>query len=201
MIERISGQVVEKTPGFCVLDCHGFGIGVHISLQSFQALAEVGERSDLYTHLHVREDLLQLYGFSDRAERELFQLLITISGVGPKLALAILSGSSSRDLRNAIALEDVGMLTRIPGVGKKTAQRLILELREKVPGIITESSGMAASAPVATSAAGMTYEAMQALLALGFKDADARRKVEAAKKASGEDVGLSELVKRALKET
>jgi len=200
MIERISGQIIEKTPSFCVLDCHGLGIGVHISLNSFQIIERGGDTIQLYTHLHVREDILQLYGFADLAEREIFRLLISISGVGPKLALAILSGGNSDDLRNAIANENVAMLTRIPGVGKKTAQRLILELKEK---IYTQGAsdllGKTTGGPPVAAPGGIAYEALQALLALGFKDSDARRKVDAVIKAAPEELTLQELVKRALK--
>ncbi|MGH1363069.1 MAG: Holliday junction branch migration protein RuvA [Calditrichia bacterium] len=202
MIERISGQIIEKTPSFCVLDCHGLGVGVHISLNSFQIIERGGDAVQLFTHLHVREDILQLYGFADLAEREIFRLLITISGVGPKLALAILSGGNSDDLRNAIANENVAMLTRIPGVGKKTAQRLILELKEKIytqgATELLGKTGTASGQPVAAPG-GIAYEALQALLALGFKDADARRKVDAVIKAAPEELTLQELVKRALK--
>jgi Holliday junction DNA helicase RuvA len=134
MIERITGKLFEKSPTFCVIDCHGVGLGLHISLNTFQKLERYPQNDvvSLHAYLHVREDVLQLYGFADLPEKKLFQLLISISGIGPRLALAILSGSSTDELRVAIAREDVAMLTRIPGVGRKTAQRLVLELTEKI---------------------------------------------------------------------
>ncbi|MCB0287391.1 MAG: Holliday junction branch migration protein RuvA [Calditrichaeota bacterium] len=201
MIERISGNIIEKTPTFCIVDCHGMGIGLHISLNTFQYL----ERSDasqpvqLLTYLHVREDVLQLYGFSEMSEKKLFQMLISISGVGPKLAIAILSGSSTADLTQAIAMEDVAMLTRIPGVGKKTAQRLVLELKEKI-GKQAEVQKIAAMAQAADSPQRHINEAIMALSELGYKPRDAQVAIEKVVKRAGKTLSLEEIVVNALRE-
>lgn len=201
MIERISGKLIEKTPTFCVVDCHGVGIGVHISLNTFQQIERYGaaDAVALHTYLHVREDILQLYGFYDGAEKQLFQLLISISGVGPKMALAVLSGSSTAELRQAIALENVDMLIRIPGVGKKTAQRLVLELKEKIqkqPDISTlpEITG----APPETRE--KINEAMLALVGLGFKAPEVQRAIDRITRRQGLEISIEDLVKMALKE-
>ncbi|MCB0262375.1 MAG: Holliday junction branch migration protein RuvA [Calditrichaeota bacterium] len=201
MIERISGNIIEKTPTFCIVDCHGMGIGLHISLNTFQYL----ERSDasqpvqLLTYLHVREDVLQLYGFSEMSEKKLFQMLISISGVGPKLAIAILSGSSTADFTQAIAMEDVAMLTRIPGVGKKTAQRLVLELKEKI-GKQAEVQKIAAMAQAADSPQRHINEAIMALSELGYKPRDAQVAIEKVVKRAGKTLSLEEIVVNALRE-
>ena len=177
------------------------GIGLHISLNTFQYL----ERSDtsqpvqLLTYLHVREDVLQLYGFSEMSEKKLFQMLISISGVGPKLAIAILSGSSTADLTQAIAMEDVAMLTRIPGVGKKTAQRLVLELKEKI-GKQAEVQKIAAMAQAADSPQRHINEAIMALSELGYKPRDAQVAIEKVVKRAGKTLSLEEIVVNALRE-
>ncbi|HQU72939.1 MAG TPA: Holliday junction branch migration protein RuvA [Calditrichia bacterium] len=202
MIERVTGKVLEKSPTFCVLDCHGIGIGLHISLQTFQYLEKNSREGNvtLSSYLHVREDILQLYGFAEPQERRMFELLISVSGVGPKVALAILSGMSVRDLRQAIAMENVGAMTRIPGIGKKTAQRLILELKEKLQ---QDAATAAVSLPDSISPAGKqdAEEAVQALVALGFKPADAHRSIQQILSKSEGEVSLETLIKTALKES
>lgn len=201
MIERISGKIIEKTPTFCVLDCHGFGIGLHISLMTFQYLERFG-RADtvhLFSYLHVREDALQLFGFASDREKALFQLLISVSGVGPKLAISILSGSSSEELQTAIAREDVAALTRIPGVGKKTAQRVILELKEKISKRAAVEK-MAALLPGGLQQQQKMNEALLALTELGYKHKDAQAALDKVIKRAGTDISLEELVVAALKE-
>ena len=135
MIELVSGILRDKGATSCLVDCHGVGLGVSISLNTFQDIDHLQQWRygvAVYISARIREDAMQLFGFSSADEKEMFQLLISVSGVGPKLALAILSGGPSGDLKASIGREDVAMLTRIPGVGKKTAQRLILELKEKI---------------------------------------------------------------------
>ncbi len=201
MIERISGKIIEKNPAFCILDCHGIGIGLHISLSTFEYLEQhPGDQpAMLSTYLHVREDALQLFGFSSAAEKQMFQLLIGISGVGPKLAIAVLSGIAPDELSNAIASENVRVLTGISGVGKKTAQRIILELKEKIGQQFGEIDSTAA--PVA---GGETREkamqAVMALVALGYKQPDAQRAVNNIIKAHGGDASIEIMVKQALRE-
>ncbi len=201
MIERISGKIIEKTPTFCVLDCHGLGMGLHISLTTFQYLErfDSAEAVQLFCYLHVREDALQLFGFASAQEKALFQLLISVSGVGPKLAIAILSGSSSEELQSAIVREDVAALTRIPGVGKKTAQRVILELKEKISRR-AEAEKMAALLPGGLQAHQKMNEALLALTELGYKPRDAQAALDKVIKRAGGDISLEELVVAALKE-
>lgn len=200
MIAQVSGQMLEKSPTWCVIDCHGIGIGMHISLNTYQQLERIGkgEKAVLLTHLHVREDALQLFGFSAGDERDLFRLLINVSGVGPRLALAILSGSSADELQLSIAREDIDSLTRIPGVGKKTAQRLVLELKEKLSLQMPASqavAGLPANTPISK-----INEALMAMMALGFKQPIAKRAIDKVLQVQGEDVSVEDLIKGALKE-
>lgn len=200
MIERISGKIIEKTPTFCIVENNGLGIGLHISLNTFQQLEKNPplENVMLHTYLHVREDALQLYGFANTAEKRIFQLLISISGVGPRLAIAILSGSTPQELQEAITREDVAMLTRIPGVGKKTAQRLILELKEKIQEQ-SRIEHLSISAPVPATEQGKVNEAILALMSLGYKQQEAQRAVDKVVKQFGADIPLEEMIKEALK--
>lgn len=201
MIERITGKLFEKSPTFCVIDCHGVGLGLHISLNTFQKLERFPQDGEvsLYAYLHVREDVLQLYGFADLPEKKLFQLLISISGIGPRLAIAILSGSTPNELQAAIAREDVAMLTRIPGVGRKTAQRLVLELKEKIQ-IQGEIEKLAAISAVSREQREKVNEAILALVSLGYKQQEAQRAIDKVLKRSGNEIPLEEMVKLALKE-
>lgn len=199
MIESVSGQILNKTPTFCVINCGGVGIGVFISINTFEKLDEGGEPTRLLTHLHVREDALQLYGFSEESERALFRKLISVSGIGPRLAITILSGIAVDELVGAIAGDDYRMLTKIPGVGKKTAQRIVLELKEKV-----ELSQVQATQTVPASSFSKSKrkinEAILALNTLGYRTADARQAVERILRQNSEDLSLEEVIKLALKE-
>jgi Holliday junction DNA helicase RuvA len=136
MIASLRGRVVARTLDGVVLDVGGVGYRVHTTLRALQPAA-ADEEITLDTYLHVREDALQLFGFADAAERELFEHFLSVSGVGPKVALAILSGSTTRDLKRAIAAEDVARFVAIPGIGKKTAERVVLELKEKIGTVET----------------------------------------------------------------
>jgi Holliday junction DNA helicase RuvA len=201
MVEQIRGNIVEKSPTFCVIDMSGMGIGVNISLNTFQSLKSHGKNSQvsLYTHLHVREDLLQLYGFYEMAEKELFRLLISVSGIGPRLALTLLSGPSSEEIQSAIANEDILFLTKVPGVGRKTAQRLIVELKEKISEAqkINEAE-KAISAPIHFHP--LFQEAMLALIQLGYKQQDAGQLLSKAMKQIPDTSSIEDLIKQALKE-
>lgn len=201
MIEQIKGNLVRKTPTFCVLDLNGFGIGINISLNTFQSLKNYGENSEvsLFTHLHVREDLLQLYGFSDINEKDLFRLLISVSGIGPRLAITLLSGPSSEEIQSAIVSENIAYLTKVPGVGKKTAQRLILELKEKVAEKHTVSAAETA-APISGRLHPLFREAMLAMVQLGYKQQEAVRALDKAVQKMQENGSLEELIKLALRE-
>jgi Holliday junction DNA helicase RuvA len=163
VIAQLRGRVVGRRPDGVILDVGGVGYLVQATSRALQK-AEAGEDVTLDTHLHVREDILQLYGFAEPAERELFELLLSVSGVGPKVALAILSSSTPTDLRRAIALEDTTRFVAIPGIGKKTAQRVVLELKEKLgpPEAVAEPSGQ-------------ELVARDALLELGYSVPEAER--------------------------
>lgn len=201
MIERISGKLIEKSPTFCVLDCHGLGIGLHISLNTFQHLENAAESDSvhLHTYLHVREDALQLFGFFSVPEKDIFQLLISISGVGPKLGIAILSGCTTEELKLAIAGGDVSALTRIPGVGKKTAQRLILELKEKIQTHASMEQ-LASTPEISQQAQPVANEAILALVSLGYKQHEAQRAINKVVRQADGELMLEEMIKQALKE-
>lgn len=182
MIAHLAGILSAKSPEAAIVDVHGVGFHVWISLQSFYALPEAGEPVRLSTYTHVRDDALQLFGFVDADERALFLLLIGVAGVGPKLGLNILSGLPVRDLEQALDAGDVARLVSLPGVGKKTAERLVLELRDKV------RVHAAAARPEARRAAGSSEEAVSALVNLGYRRADAERAVTAAEAAGAADL-------------
>lgn len=146
MIERLTGQVAARLSDAVVLDVTGVGFRLDASATTLRDVPEVGEACTLLSHLHVREDALQLFGFSTVEERELFLLLIGVSKIGPRLALAVLSARRPTELRRAIALGDIALLQAVPGIGKKTAERLILELREKVGELGGAAGGAAARA-------------------------------------------------------
>ena len=161
MIARLRGRPVARTPEGLVLDVGGVGYLVHATPA---AMRHDGDELTVHTYLHVREDALQLYGFADAAERELFVQLLSVNGVGPKVALAVVSGSPTADLRRAIVLEDAARFQAIPGIGKKTAERIVLELKEKL--------GPVGAAP---EVAGHELTARDALVELGYSVPDAER--------------------------
>ncbi|RMF67786.1 MAG: Holliday junction branch migration protein RuvA, partial [Calditrichaeota bacterium] len=173
MIARLMGVVLEKTPTRAVLDVNGVGYELSIPVSTFEKLNEIGQTATLLTHLHVREDAMQLFGFATDQEKGLFSNLVSVSGVGPKLALAILSGRNVDELKRLIVTGDVDALTRISGVGKKTAQRLVMELREK----LEKETGYAA-VPLPAGGEGASQklaEAVLALVSLGYNKGTAER--------------------------
>jgi len=187
MISRLRGEVVSRSPNGVVIDVGGVGYLVNPTASAHK-LAEPGEEAAIVTYLHVREDVLQLFGFAEVAERELFELLLSVQGVGPKVALAIVSGSSPAELRRAIALEDTDRFMAIPGIGKKTAQRVVMELKEKL-GSVGETAD-------ATPLSGKPHlVARDALVELGYS------LVEAEEALSGTDPEAppEERVREALK--
>jgi Holliday junction DNA helicase RuvA len=141
MIARLSGTISEKHPNRIVVDVHGVGYDVLVPLSTFYGLGDAGAAVALRIHTHVREDVIALYGFATSLEQDLFERLMTISGIGPKLALAVLSGIDTGELVRAIRTQDVARLTRIPGVGKKTAERIGLELKDRLPHSAAASEG------------------------------------------------------------
>ena len=177
MIAQVRGRLLRKEPQEAVVDVGGVGYRVAIPLSTFYRIGEPGDEVTLLTHTHVREDALALFGFLTGAEQALFERLIAVSGVGPRLALSILSGIEAPDLVAALRSSDVVRLTRIPGVGKKTAERLVLELKDKVQGL-TAAAEPAPAAPAATS----KEDLVSALVHLGYSRPEAERGVDRALK-------------------
>jgi len=198
MIAFLHGKLVEALPTQVIIDVNGVGYDALIPLSSFDKLPAPGHQVKLLTHLAVREDAHVLYGFMTAAERDLFRLLInTVSGIGPKIALNILSGINVTAFRGAVANSDVKALSQISGVGRKTAERIIIELKDKVgPAGALEAS----SAARALSAEEQKLnDAVLALMALGFKPVDAHEAIRAAQAALGPHAGIEELVRASLK--
>jgi Holliday junction DNA helicase RuvA len=174
MISRLSGVLEEKTPEQLIVDVHGVGYQVFVSLQTFYRLPALHERVMLHVYTHLREDALQLYGFSEEKEKHSFLLLKGVSGIGPRLALNILSGIPVDELESALRASDVTRLVAVPGVGKKTAERLVIELREKV-GSLDEGMPGGSGEHSALSA-----EAVSALVNLGYRRVEAEKSVREA---------------------
>ncbi len=196
MIARLRGLVVQRSLQSVVLDVGGVGFELAVPLSTSEKVEE-GNEAELLTHLHVREDALQLYGFRTAEEKELFLLLIGVSGIGPKIALNLLSAKGVPTLREAIANGDVGVLTSITGVGRKMAERIIVDLREKMgrPRVAQTGAPGAAGSP----AAERHEEAVLALTSLGFQRQAAEKAVHAAERGLGPEAGVEEIVREALK--
>ena len=186
MIGKLTGTLSDKNPPQVLVDCNGVGYEVQVPMSTFYNLPELGSKLSLLTHFVVREDAQILYGFASAQEREAFRQLIKISGVGPRTALSVLSGMSVAELAQAVTLQEAGRLVKVPGIGKKTAERLLLELKGKLGPDI----GLSASVANAAQA-----DILQALLALGYSDKEAAL----ALKALPGEVGVSEGIKLALK--
>jgi Holliday junction DNA helicase RuvA len=186
VIGRVTGILVEKSFPQIVVSCNGVGYEIDVPMSTFYPLPRTGEEVTLLTHLVVREDAHLLFGFVTAAERGAFRQLLRISGVGPKVALSVLSGLSVEDLSAAVAAQDAARLTKIPGIGKKTAERLVLELRDKLPKAVpaARSDATAASADV-----------LNALLGLGYNE----REAQAAVKQLPADLQLADAIRQALK--
>ncbi|MDZ4361210.1 MAG: Holliday junction branch migration protein RuvA [Variovorax sp.] len=188
MIGKLTGTLLEKNPPQILLDCHGVGYEVDVPMSTFYNLPATGEKVALLTHFVVREDAQILYGFGTAPEREAFRQLIKISGVGPRTALSVLSGMSVADLAQAVSAQDSGRIIKVPGIGKKTAERLLLELKGKLGADLA----LPGAGPVQSDVQG---DIQQALMALGYSEKDAA----AALKALPAEVGVSEGIKLALK--
>jgi Holliday junction DNA helicase RuvA len=186
MIGRIAGTLLEKNPPEVLVDAGGVGYEIDVPMSTFYNLPAVGEPVTLLTHLAIREDAHQLYGFASGAEREAFRQLIRISGVGSRTALAVLSGLSVADLAQSVALQDGSRLTRIPGIGKKTAERLLLELKGKLAPALAKGPSAASDAAA---------DVLRALLALGYSEKEAA----AATRQLPANTGVSEGIRLALK--
>jgi len=197
LISYIRGTLVEKTPARIVVEAAGVGYEMLIPLSSFDTLGPVGSEALVRTHFHVREDAHELYGFATEKERWLFRLLLTVSGIGPRSALTILSGVGVDDFCDAIVREETDTLTAISGVGRKTAQRLIVELKSKISQQDVQLIGSSAKGPSGNAVA----EAVQALISLGFTGPIARKAVEKYAEGAKETLGVEELIRGALKNT
>jgi Holliday junction DNA helicase RuvA len=195
MISYLKGRLVHKEPTFVVVDVNGVGYHVIISLQTFSEIKDQ-EQITLFTHLNIREDAHVLFGFSKELERRLFQNLISVNGVGPSTAIVMLSYMSIEELRTAIVREDVATLQRIKGIGGKTAQRVIIELKDKLR---KDSSEEALSSISGTGHNTIRNEALSALITLGISKSAAEKSVDTVLKKSGNTVTLEDLVKQALK--
>jgi len=188
MIGRIQGVLLEKNPPQIIVDCQGVGYEVEVPMSTFYNLPATGERVALLTHLLVREDAHLLYGFGTEGERRAFRQLLKISGVGARTSLAVLSGLSVAELAEAVTLQESGRLTRIPGIGKKTAERLLLELKDKLGVELTTSVTASRPAPA-------TSDMLRALLALGYSEKEAA----AAVRQLPEGLSVSDGIRQALK--
>src|SRR6476620_3856739 len=197
MITFLNGTLTSALPTQAVIEVNGVGYEVFIPLSSYDKLPAVGQPIRILTHLHVREDAHILYGFMTPAERDLFRLLVNnVSGIGPKLGLAVLSGMSVNNFKTAVVNSDVAALSKISGLGKKTAERIVLELKDKVGVAAAWEASSAAHAP--TPEQGRENEAVLALIALGYKQADAHKAVHDLQQ-KGEAQSAEELVKLTLK--
>lgn len=196
MIAQLRGRILEKHPNRIIVDVNGVGYDVAVPLSTFYGLGEPGADVALRIHTHVREDALALYGFATRLEQDLFERLIGVSGIGPKLGLAVLSGIEPLDLIRAIEQGDLARLTAIPGVGKKTSERIVLELKDRLPRpqVAAVAVGQAAAEPPA-----LRDDLLSALVNLGYHRPLAERAVAAALKATP-DGGFERTLKQALRE-
>lgn len=190
MIARLAGRLVRKSPDSLVIDVGGVGYGVMVSLSTFYVLPAEGAAVTLEIYTNVRENALELFGFSDLTERSLFTTLLTVSGVGPRVALSILSGIPSDELITALRTRDVGRLVAVPGVGKKTAERLVVELQDRVAAIAWDA------ASGRTMASGVESEATSALINLGYRQPQAEQAVKDI--VRGGETDLGSIIRRAL---
>ena len=191
MIAHLRGRILRKGPQEAVLDVGGVGYRVAIPVSTFYRLGEPGAEVELRTYTHVREDTLALYGFLTAAEQDMFERLISVGGVGPKLAVNILSGIEVPELVSALRTSDVSRLTRVPGVGKKTAERLIVELKDKMPAVVADE------APAARAVGGPKEDLLSALVNLGYSRAEVERGVDRVLREDGSG-RFEDLLRRAL---
>ena len=188
MIGRLTGTLVEKNPPQLLVDVQGVAYEVDVPMSTFYNLPANGERVTLFTHLVVREDAHLLYGFGSESERQAFRQLLKVNGIGAKIALSVLSGLSVAELAQAVTLQESGRLTRVPGIGKKTAERLLLELKDKLGAEVTQAVGVNRPPPA-------TSDIMHALISLGYNE----REATAAVRQLPEGVAVADGIKQALK--
>jgi len=190
MIAHLRGRILEKHPTQLILEAAGVGYEVAISIPTFSGLPSEGVEVSLYIHTHVREDVLALYGFLRREEKQLFERLIGVSGIGPRLAMTVLSGIAPDALVTALRGNDLTALTRIPGVGKKTAERMVLELRDKLEGLT--------AAPTAAPAGRMEEDVVSALVNLGYQRSAAQDATRRALLKAGDNSGFEKLFRETM---
>lgn len=193
MISRLTGILAVKRAPQILIDCHGVGYEADVSMTTFYQLPEVGEQVSVWTHMVVKDDSHSLVGFLQESERKLFRQLIRISGVGPKMGLTILSGIDEQQFALCVSNSDIAMLTRLPGVGKKTAERLIIEMRDKIDTELLESPSPSAVG----GRQSIISEALEALQALGYKAADAEKMLLRAQQDDSVD-SAAQLIRKAL---
>ncbi len=197
MIAQLTGQIASKQPNTLILDVGGVGYEVTIPLSTFYVIGDVGAAVTLRIQTNVREDAIQLFGFATASEKELFLKLTSVTGIGPKLAITVLSGLSAADLVRGIQANDLARLTAVPGIGRKTAERLVIELRDKVGAIVVEEAGIATAAPTRTAEPMLRDDTIAALIALGYPKPIAERAVDAALREEGEHT-IQSLLKKSL---
>lgn len=198
MIASLTGRLAFKAPTYLVLDVHGVGYEVYIPLSTYYGLPNLGESTSLSVHTHVREDAIQLFGFLTSQEKDAFVLLTSVSGVGPKLALSILSALPVSALVSAIQSGDVEKLTTVPGIGHKSASRLVLELKEKVEKLYL---GIASASESPRQGEDATFDdALSALVNLGYRPQDAKEALKQVRKSNDESIVLKEMIRESLKE-
>lgn len=196
MIAHLRGRLLEKQPNRALVEVQGVGYDVHVPLSTFYEMGEAGSEITLRIYTHVREDTLALFGFATSLELQLFERLIAISGIGPRLALAVLSGIEPLELIRAVRHGDVGRLTAIPGVGKKTAERIGLELKDRLPAVAEDER---AGTPAGPGGGGLRGDVLSALLNLGYHRPLAEKAVSAALTASP-DQTFEQVLRQALRE-
>ena len=195
MIGRLRGELVYKQPPHLMLDVNGVGYELEAPMSTFYDLPAQGQQVTLSTHLAIRDDAHVLYGFGSESERSLFRALLKVSGVGAKMALAILSGMSADEFAHCIRNGDTATLVRLPGIGRKTAERLIVEMRDRLDRLAIGGAGVPASGAGGTVTGAPVSEAIDALVALGYKSAEAGRMVRA---VEGDDLSSEQLIRLAL---
>ena len=198
MIGRLTGVLAAKRAPQILVDCQGVGYEADVSMTTYYQLPEVGEQVSVWTHLQIKDDAHTLIGFKTEQERKLFRQLIRVNGVGPKMALTILSGTDSQEFAQCVSQNDIVTLTRLPGVGKKTAERLIIEMRDKVGDLMSADSAAEEGVSSVISTPSSKNEAIEALQALGYKPADADKMVKQAEQATDIEMTASALIRKAL---
>ena len=191
MIGHLRGRLVRKAPPALILDVNGIGYELEAPMSTFYRLPELGREVELHTHLVVRDDAHLLYGFATEDERRLFRDVLRVTGIGPKIGLALLSGIDVATFMRCVEAEDADALTRIPGIGRKTAERLLIEMRDRIRAL----GQLPAPGSAAASAAGARAEAYAALVALGYRPVEVNRLLQGVEE---EGVGTEELIRRAL---